>query len=194
MIAAIEGTLELRMTDRAIIKLDGVSLQVHMPTSTLNHLGAVGERVKLFTRLQLRGEDIALYGFASQQELEWFKMLTGVNGISTKAALAILSTLNPEQLALAISSENVDLLTQVPGIGKKTARRLVMELKGKVEKNFALASPAYLAADTADVAAALSTLGYSTSEIAQAIAALPYSSDLALEDKVKLALCHLAKQ
>jgi Holliday junction DNA helicase RuvA len=163
-----------------------------MPTSTLNHLGAVGERVRLFTHLQLRGEDIALYGFASQQELKWFKMLTGVNGISAKSALAVLSTLNPEQLALAIGSENIDFLIQVPGIGKKTAQRLVMELRGKVEKN--LTSPVYLATDTTEVAAALSTLGYSTPEIAQAIAILPSSSDLALEEKVKLALRHLAKQ
>lgn len=194
MIAAIEGTLEFSGGDMAIIKVDGVSLQVSMPASTLNRLGTVGEKVRIFTCLQLRREEIALYGFASQEELGWFKMLTKVNGVGAKATMAMLSALNSEQLAGAIAGGNIDLLSQVPGVGKKTAQRLVMELKGKVGKTIILASPAYLAADTAEVAAALSTLGYSTPEIAQATAALPCSSDLVLEDKVKLALRHLAKQ
>jgi len=194
VIAAIEGTLEFSGGDMAIIKVDGVSLQVSMPASTLNRLGTVGEKVRIFTCLQLRREEIALYGFASQEELGWFKMLTKVNGVGAKATMAMLSALNSEQLAGAIAGGNIDLLSQVPGVGKKTAQRLVMELKGKVGKTIILASPAYLAADTAEVAAVLSTLGYSTPEIAQATAALPCSSDLALEDKVKLALRHLAKQ
>jgi len=194
VIAAIEGTLEFSGGDMAIIKVDGVSLQVSMPASTLNRLGTVGEKVRIFTCLQLRREEIALYGFASQEELGWFKMLTKVNGVGAKATMAMLSALNSEQLAGAIAGGNIDLLSQVPGVGKKTAQRLVMELKGKVGKTIILASPAYLAADTAEVAAALSTLGYSTPEIAQATAALPCSSDLVLEDKVKLALRHLAKQ
>jgi Holliday junction DNA helicase RuvA len=189
VIAAIEGTLEFHSSDMAIIKVDGVSLQVSIPPSTLNRLGTVGEKVRIFTCMRLRGEEIALYGFASQEELFWFKMLTKVNGIGTKTTMAILSALNPEQLAGAIATGNIDLLSQVPGVGRKTAQRLVMELKGKAEKE--LISPA---ADTAEIAAALSALGYSTPEIAQAIAALPYSSNLALEDMVKLALRHLAKQ
>src|SRR4030042_1089711 len=192
MIAAIEGTLELRGTNWAIIKVGGVSLQVYLPASSLNQMGAAGERVQLYTHLNLREDSITLYGFISQQELDLFKMLTSVNGVGPKIALAMLSNLNPEQLALAIASGNVDILTQVPGVGKKTANRLVLELKGKLEKGWAGVS-SYLAQDSAEIVAALTNLGYSTTEATQAVAALPPSPDLTLEEKIKLALQYLAK-
>ena len=192
MIAAIEGTLELRGTNWAIIKVGGVSLQVYLPASTLNQLGAVGEKVQLYTHLHWKEDNIALYGFISQQELDLFKMLTSVNGVGPKTALAMLSNLKPEQLALAIVGGNVDLLTQIPGVGKKTANRLVLELKSKLEKGWVGVSP-YLTQDNAEVVAALTNLGYSASEATKAVAELPSSPDLSLEEKIKLALQHLAK-
>jgi Holliday junction DNA helicase RuvA len=192
MIAAIEGTLELRGTDRIVIKVGGVSLQVYLPTSSLNQLGAVGKKVQLYTHLHWKEDNIALYGFISQPELDLFKMLTSVNGVGPKTALAMLSHLNPEQLALAIASGNIDLLTQVPGVGKKTANRLVLELKGKLEKGGVGVSP-YLTQDNAEVVAALTNLGYSAAEATKAVAELSSSPDLSLEEKIKLALQHLAK-
>ena len=192
MIAAIEGTLELRGTDWAIIKVGGVSLRVYLPASSLNQLGAVGERVQLYTHLHWKEDSIALYGFTSQQELDLFKMLTSVDGVGPKLALAMLSNLNPEQLALAIVSGNVDLLTQLPGVGKKTANRLVLELRSKLEKGWEAVS-SYLAQDSAELIAALTNLGYSTTEATQAVAKLPYATDLTLEEKIKLALQHLAR-
>lgn len=192
MIAAIEGTLELRGTDRIIIKVGGVSLQVYLPTSTLNQIGAVGERVQLYTHLHWKEDNVALYGFISQQELDLFKMLTSVNSVGPKVALAMLSNLKPEQLALAIVSGNVDLLTQIPGVGKKTANRLVLELKNKLEKG-GVGVSSYLTQDNAEIVAALTNLGYSATEAAKAAAELPSSPDLSLEDKIKLALQHLAK-
>jgi Holliday junction DNA helicase RuvA len=192
MIAAIEGTLELRGTDRIVIKVGGVSLQVYLPTSSLNQLGAIGKKVHLYTHLHWKEDNVALYGFISQQELDLFKMLTSVNSVGPKTALAMLSRLSPEQLALAIASGNVDLLTQIPGVGKKTANRLVLELKGKLEKGWAEVS-SYLTQDNAEVVAALTNLGYSAAEATKAVAELPPSPDLSLEGKIKLALQHLAK-
>ena len=192
MIAAIEGTLELRGTDWAIIKVGGVSLQVYLPASSLNQIGAVGERVQLYTHLHWKEDNIALYGFISQQELDLFKMLISVNGVGPKAALAMLSNLSPEQLALAIASGNADLLTQLPGVGRKTANRLVTELKDKIEKGWTEISSC-LTQDSAEIVAALTSLGYSTAEVTQAVAALPSSPNLTLEEKIKLALQHLAR-
>ncbi len=193
MIAAIEGTLELRGTQWVIIKVGGVSLQIYLPTSTLNQLGAEGERVQLYTHLHWREDSVALYGFLSQQELDLFKMLISVDGVGPKVALAMLSNLNPEQLVLAIASGNINLLTQLPGIGTKTANRLVVELKSKLEKGWTGAISSYLTQDNAEIIAVLTNLGYSASEATKAVASLPASSALALEDKIKLALQYLAK-
>ena len=192
MIAAIEGTLDLRGDNWAIIKVGGVGLQVHMPASTLSQLGAVGERVQLYTHFHLKEDNIALYGFTSKQELDLFKMLISVDGVGPKAALTILSALNPEQLALAIASSNIDMLIQLPGVGKKTAQRLVLELKGKLDKGWAGVERPYLSEDSAEIMDALTNLGYSATEASRAIAALSPTPDLTLEDKVKLALQYLA--
>ncbi|MFC1925549.1 Holliday junction branch migration protein RuvA [Chloroflexota bacterium] len=193
MIAAIEGTLVLRGDDWAIIKVGGVSLQVYLPVNTFNQPGDLGETVQLYTHLNVKEDGMSLYGFLSQQELNLFKMLTSVNGIGPKVALAILSHLNPEQLSSAIAGGDVDLLTQLPGIGRKTAQRLVLELKAKLEK-WAGARDISVNEGDAEVVAALTNLGYSVNEATQALGALPPSPGLALEEKIGLALQHLAKQ
>lgn len=190
MIAGLHGTLESRGSNWAIIKVGGISLQVYMPASTLNTLGPIGNEVHLHTHLHVREESLALYGFASQQELELFQMLIGVTGVGPKASLTMLSAMNANDLALAIATGNVDLLTQVPGIGKKIASRLILELKGKLESIWVGA--AVSAEGNAEVIAALVSLGYSPSEAAAAIAAIPDSPDLTTEDKIRLALQHFA--
>lgn len=191
MIAAIEGTLELRGTDWAVIKVGGVSLQVYLPASSLDQLGGIGDKVQLYTHLHWKEDNIALYGFIYQQELDLFKMITSVSGVGPKMALTMLSDLNPEQLTIAIASGNVDLLTQLPGVGRKTANRLVLELQGKLEKGWTEIS-SYLTQGSVEVVAALRSLGYSTSEVTKAVAALPSSPALTLEEKIKLSLKHLA--
>lgn len=192
MIAAIEGTLEHQGTNWAIIKVGGVSLQIYLPASSLNQMGAIGERVQLYTYLHWKEDSISLYGFTSQQELDLFKMLISVDSIGPKAGLSMLSNMNPEQLALAIASGNIDILTQLPGIGKKTANRLVLELKSKLEKEWASISP-YLTQDSAEIVTALTNLGYSAAEASKAIASLPQSPDITLENKIKLALQYLSR-
>ena len=190
MIAGLHGTLESRGANWAIIKVGGVSIQVYMPASTLSTLGAIGAEVHLHTHLHLKEDNLALYGFASQQELELFQMLIGVTGVGPKASLAMLSAMNANDLALAIATGNVDLLDQVPGIGKKMASRLVLELKGKLES--VGVGAAVLGEGNAEVIAALVSLGYSPSEAASAVAAIADSPDLAIEDRIRLALQHFA--
>ena len=194
MIASLHGTLESLSTDWAIINVNGVGFQVYMPTSTLSTLGNIGKEIDLHTHLVLREDSVTLYGFASTEESELFQTLIGVSGLGPKLALAILSAMNVEQVSMAIATGSVDLLTVIPGIGKKMAERLILELKDKIGAIPIATAGVRLARENADVIAALSTLGYSVTEAARAVATLPSSSDLALEEKIKLALAYFASK
>jgi len=192
MIATLEGTLEYRGDDSIIINVGGIGFRVYVPASTLSQLGAAKGRVSLYTHLRVREDNISLYGFASSEELTLFKSLISVTGIGAKLALSLLSALNPEQLVMAITSGDIDLLSQTPGIGKKMASRLVVELRGKLEKDWReMALP--LAPERVDVIAALTGLGYSVTEAAKAISRLPDSEELSLEEKVRMALQQMAR-
>lgn len=193
MIAAIDGTLESLGIDSAIIKVGGISVQVYVSSRTLSELGAAGGRVKLHTHLHWKEDTVVLYGFATQGELDLFRMLTSVSGVGPKLGLSMLSNLSPEELASAIMSDNTDLITHIPGVGKKTAGRIMLELKSTLEKGWGGIIGTYPTEDTSKIVAALTNLGYSTSDAARAAAALPPSSDLSLEDKIRLALRQLAK-
>jgi len=186
MICGIEGILKACGDDWVVISVGGVSLYLKAPASTLSILGNIGDRVELHTYLQVKEDNMALYGFASAEELGLFELLISVSGIGPKAALSLLSEMRPERLRQAIAAGNVDLLSSVTGVGKKTAARLVLELKAKLERIGVVASFLH-----EDVVAALTGLGYSVAEATRAAAVLPDSSDLSVEDKIKLALQHL---
>ncbi len=188
MIASLHGTLESLGSNWAIINVNGVGFQVHMPTSTLSTLGTTGKEVHLHTHLILREDGVALYGFSTTEELQLFQSLIGVSGFGPKLALSTLSAMNVEQAVTAIATGSVDLLTIVPGIGKKMAGRLILELKDKIAAGLISIPASQLARGNADVLAALTSLGYSVSEASRAVATLPLSSDLSLEEKIKLAL------
>ena len=188
MIAGLRGTLESLGNDGAIINVNGIGFQVYMPTSTLSKLGAIGKEVKLHTHLHLREDEATLYGFASADELRLFQTLISVSGLGPKLALAMLSAMNMEQLTMAIATGSADLLTVIPGIGKKMAHRLILELKDKVGAGWITAPAVQLAEENAEVLTALTSLGYSVGEASRAVATLPASSDLSLEEKIKLAL------
>ena len=192
MIASLHGTLESLGSNWAIINVNGIGLQVHMPTSTLSTLGTIGKEVHLNTHLVMREDSITLYGFASTGEQELFQTLMSVSGIGPKLALAMLSAMSVEQVSLAIATGNVDLLRMVPGIGKKTAERLVLELKDKISAGLIATSATQLVQGNTDVLAALTSLGYSVSEASRAVASLPPEETLSLEEKVKLALAYFA--
>jgi len=192
MISSIKGKLESLSGESAVINVGGIGFQVYMPTSTLSQLGAVGEEVKLYTYLHLREDNATLYGFGSADELGLFQTLIGVSGLGPKLALAMLSTMDVEKLIMAIATGSADLLTVTPGVGKKVANRLILELKEKVGAGWITTPAAELAQEDADVLAALTHLGYSATEATRAVATLPSSSDLSLEEKVKLALQYFA--
>lgn len=188
MIASLKGKVESLGSNSAVISVGGVGFQVYLPASVLSTLGTVGTEVKLHTHLYLREDNATLYGFASAEELELFQILIGVSGLGPRLALAMLSVMNAEQLSMAIASGSADLLTEVPGIGKKMANRLVLELKDKISAGLAAAPATQFAQENADVVAALTSLGYSAGEATRTVTALPSDPGLELEDKIKLAL------
>jgi Holliday junction DNA helicase RuvA len=191
MIATLEGTLEYCGIDSAIVKVGGVGVRVYLPRSTLSRLGNIGSKVSLYTHLHVKEDSLSLYGFASSEEVALFKNLISVSGIGPKVALALLSGLSVEQLATAIVGGNVDLITQVPGVGKKLASRLIVDLKSKLEQEWK-ETAVLLAPEDSDAIAALTSLGYSLSEATQAVSSIPDSSQLSLEEKVKAALQRLS--
>ena len=188
MIASIRGRLESLYSDCAIINVNGVGFKVYMPTSVLSRLGTIGEEVSLHTHLQIRDDDVMLYGFSTVDELTLFQTLTSVSGFGPRLALSVLSAMSVDQVSMAIVTGSVDLLTTIPGIGKKTASRMILELKEKIGAGFIATPAAELARENSDVLAALTSLGYSLNEASRAVATLPTSSDLSLEEKIKLAL------
>ena len=194
MIAGLDGTLEQINPDSAIIKVSGVSFRVHTPSATLSRIGSIGDRVHLYTYLHWKEDSTALYGFATSQELDLFKMLIAVSGVGPKSALSVLSTLKPDDLVSAILGSNADLIAQAPGIGKKTASRVILDLKEKLEKGWGGMVSICPTGDNADMIAALTNLGYSVADASRAAAAVPSSEDLTLEDKIRLALRNLARQ
>ena len=188
MIASLHGRLESLGSDCAVINVGGIGFQVYMPTSTLSTLSTTGEEVKLYTHLHLKEDNATLYGFASSDELGLFQTLISVSGLGPKLALAMLSAMTVEKLTMAIATGSVDLLTVVPGIGKKVANRLILELKDKIGAGWITTPAAQIAQENTEVLAALTSLGYSVSEANRAVATLPPSSDLSLEEKLKQAL------
>jgi Holliday junction DNA helicase RuvA len=151
--------------------------------------------VLLHTHLYVREDIISLYGFSTPQEMALFEQLITVSGIGPKVTLALLTTLDPGQLATAIMSSNADLLSQVPGIGKKTAGRIILELKGKFEKGWeGEIIPSGITQADSDAIAALTALGYSVREATQALSSIQATEGTSIEEKIRRALQQLAKR
>ncbi len=193
MIAGIRGTLEAVGVDWAVIDVSGVSYRVFAPTSTLNRLPSIGQGVRLLTHLYLREDQVSLYGFLSAEELAMFEQLLGVSGVGPKLALTMLSAASAANLRQAIASENVENLTAIPGIGRKLAGRLILELRGKLTTPDGVKPPTERPVD-ADVAEALIGLGYSPVDAQAAIKSLPTGRSLDLEERIRLALQFFAKR
>jgi Holliday junction DNA helicase RuvA len=141
----------------------------------------------------VREDNIALYGFNTAEGLWLFETLIGVTGLGPKLSLALLSALTPEQITTAIATGSAEMLDMVPGIGKKVANRIILELKEKIGAGWIITPAAQVAQENTDVLAALTALGYSAGEAIKAVAALPDDKRLKLEEKVKLALQYLSK-
>ena len=193
MIASLQGIIDAVSKDGLIVNVNGVGFKVSVTTSVLSELGVVGRDVKLYTHFHIREDDMSLFGFGSLDELKLFETLISVSGLGPKTGMAMLSAMSADQVALAIASGSVETLTTIPGIGKKTADRLILELKDKVG-GVMISTPAGRAAqENADVVGALVSLGYSVQETTKAVNALPSGKKFTLEEKVKLTLQYLGK-
>ena len=192
MIARLTGTVVTLGKDSMVVQVGGLGLAVSVPQTLLGGRVQVGQKVTLFTHLHVRENELALYGCGSEEELAVFRLLLGVSGIGPKVALAILSSLPPDRLQAAIAQEDVVTLARVPGIGPKTAKKLVFDLKDKVEVEVMPGEPQPILTEAdADLIAALTTLGYSVAETQEAIRSLP-REPLPLEERVRLALAYFA--
>ena len=193
MIAFITGVLRARGADWVQVEVGGVGFHISVPASLALSVGEEGQQVTLHTRLMIRDDEPQLYGFPSPQALRFFYMLTGVSGIGPRSALNLLSARPPEILASAILGGDLDAFTAVPGIGKRTATRIVLELKDRLERE-GLPMPTTAMSDDADAVEALMGLGYTAGEARQALRSLgPDSATLDLEERVRRALTHLAQ-
>ena len=196
MIGRVTGTVLVKAPPQVVVEAGGVGYEVDVPMGTFCQLPAVGHAVVLFTHLVVREDAQLLYGFGSRAERETFRRLLKISGVGAKIALAILSGMSTDELAAAIDGENITRLSRVPGIGKKTAERLVLELRGKLGGSGAgllladaTAAPQPSAQD--DVTNALLTLGYTPREAAAALKTLP--AEASVEDGIRHALKALAK-
>jgi Holliday junction DNA helicase RuvA len=195
MIASIRGTLLSAGVDHAVVETGGVGFLIYAPRTVLGALGELGSEVRLYTHLHIREDLLALYGFATVEQRGLFEMLLAVSGIGPKVALNLLSAAAPDELRVAIAGGDTTRLARVPGIGKKTAERLVLELRGKLDLKglppSASATPALLAINS-ELAETLVSLGFSAGEANAAIAALPSDAPPDPAERLRLALRYFA--
>src|SRR5689334_7002583 len=193
MMAGLRGTLVSKSGDHVIVDVHGVLYKVFVPGSVQAELGGEGEPVSLITHLYVREDQMALFGTRTPEQMTMFETLLNVTGVGPKMALAILGTLPVDTLQNAIAAGDLTLLTRVPGVGKKLAQRLVLEMKGKLDLSTIAGGMPTLTGPTAEVAEALTALGYSAGEITAALQKLPRDGGETTEDLVMAALRQLSR-
>jgi Holliday junction DNA helicase RuvA len=186
MIGRLTGLLAEKSPPQVLLDVGGVGYELDVPMSTFYNLPAVGERATLLTHFVVREDAQQLFGFLSHEERATFRLLVKISGVGPRTALGILSGLSVAELAAAVSRQESGRLVKVPGIGKKTAERLLLELKGKLGPDLGLPAAATLNDAQNDITQALLALGYNEREAAQALKALP--NDVGVSDGIKLAL------
>ncbi len=196
MITGIHGTLETSKADAVILRVGGFSIRVAVPSSTLHRLTEQGMEVSLYTHFHMREDGIALYGFLDEQDRNAFEQLIAVSGVGPKVAIALLSVMDAPTLYKAVADEDVQRLGLAPGVGKRLASRLILELKGKLPT---LPTTGAVGASSgnriqAEVLEALLGLGYSPSEAQAALAKIPQDQAMTLEQQVTFALRSFSRQ
>ena len=191
MIASVRGLVQFVCSDHLILDVSGVGLIIYAPRGVLGSVGQIGDIAMIHTHLHVREDALILFGFESPAQRALFNLLQGVTGIGPKVALALLSAASPDELQTAIAREDITMLSRVPGIGKKTAARLVLELKGKfgtmaISAGTA-ATPGLLSLNT-ELIEILISLGYSATEAQAAVSSLPADAPPDIEERLRLAL------
>ncbi len=189
MIATLRGEVSQIEENALIVEVGGVGLRVFVP-APLRMNAKAGEMMFLYTHLAVREDALTLYGFESQADRDLFNILLGVDGVGPKVALSVLSTLTLDTIQRAIFADEGDLLSKVPGVGKKTAQKMVLHLKDKLKPTDALAKVAAMADYDSEVLAALTSLGYSVVEAQAAIQSIPKDAPKDVEERLRIALQH----
>ncbi|MDX1612867.1 MAG: Holliday junction branch migration protein RuvA [Candidatus Promineifilaceae bacterium] len=190
MIASISGSVRKIGKDHLIVAVGGVGVRVYVPRNVLEDVGGLGRQIALYTHLVVRETELTLYGFELEEELSLFEVLLDVNGVGPKVGLAILSTLSPDLLKGAIVREEAPTLQRVPGIGKKTAERIIFHLRDKLDLTADVPAMPFVSDVDADVIDALTALGFSIVEAQAALQQIPRDID-AVDARVQAALQHL---
>lgn len=191
MIGRLHGKLIEKTPPQVLVDVGGVGYEVDVPMSTFCNLPAEGSEITLLTHFSVREDAQLLYGFATAAERQTFRALIRISGVGPRIALAVLSGMSTQDLADAVEQGNATLLTRVPGIGKKTADRLVLELKGKLAGNAFAPTGGAASAAQADILSALMALGYSEREAQASVRALP--AEVTVSEGIRLALKALAR-
>lgn len=187
MIAGVRGVLEATGPDWVHLQVGGITLQIYVPTNTINELGASGSQAHLYTHLRIRDDQPVLYGFTTQAALDLFLLLLTISGVGPRHALALLSSLGVAGLHQAIENGDVAALDVARGVGRRTASRVVLELKGKLDLGQDATAPTPASTDS-EVIEALTALGYSATEVRRAVNDLDQAPELTVEDRIRLAL------
>ena len=200
MYAYIKGTLEVKSSNYVVVENNDIGYKVFMSSKSIGTIGEIGSKVKVHIHYHVREDNISLYGFNTEEELRMFEILINVSGIGTKSAIAMLSDITPASFAIAVINDDVTRLTRIPGVGKKTAQRLILELKDKLktadiasddEEESNVSSTKEIDLDS-DAATALKVLGYSKKEIEYAFSKIN-TKGLETEEVIKKALNFLGR-
>ena len=184
LISAVTGRLISKGSEYVDVEISGITLRISTPITTVENIGNLGDEVKILTSLQMRQDSITLYGFITENDRNAFDTLITISGVGPRLALAILSTFDAASLAAAVSSEDVNAFKSVSGVGNRTANRILLELKGKMEETWSIPSDP---SELDDVFGSLTALGYSIQEARAAIGSIN-SDNLSTEEKIRMAL------
>lgn len=199
MISFIRGELVEVLDDTVVVDNNGMGYNIKVPMDVLAQLPGIGRQIKLFTYMYVREDAMNLYGFLSRDDLDIFKLVLGVSGIGPKGALAILSTMTPDELRIAVVSDDAKAISKAPGIGLKTAQKLIIEIKGRISMpDFGTGAVQLLPTAQkvendarTEAIAALMALGYSNSEAVLAVKKVEFQDDMDAEAVLKASLKHL---
>jgi len=191
MISRISGVVWEKGDGYIVVRAGGLGFKVYVPSNVLERVGGAEQPLELFTHFHVRENRLALYGFLTKEKRSLFELLLDISGVGPTVALSLLGTISPDALRQAVLQDEPRLLTRVPGIGSKTARKIIFNLKDEVIPAEGRATPLLTDADT-DVIAALTELGFSLVEAQSALQDLPRDEDLSVEEKIRLALSSLA--
>ena len=190
LISAVTGRLISKGSEYVDVEISGITLRISTPVTTVENIGNLGDEVKILTSLQMRQDSITLYGFITENDRNAFDTLITISGVGPRLALAILSTFDAASLAAAVSSEDVNAFKSVSGVGNRTANRILLELKGKMEQTWSIPSDS---SELEDVFDSLTALGYSIQDASAAIGSIN-SENLSTEEKIRMALENIANR